>query len=134
MGQQETEEYISQQDSNNEESRDTQHDILEDNNEEVGTTAPKEKNEEVVTTAPKNIYEELGTTAPKFNNKEVGTTAPKYFYPPRLLAIMVIGVLSNEMEKILGYIEENIYGENVAAGLVVNSFAMMQLLIFQFPH
>ena len=28
-------------------------------------------------------------------NEEVGTTAPKDFYPPRLLAIMVIGVLSN---------------------------------------
>ena len=28
---------------------------------------------------------------------------------------MVIGVLSNEMEPVLGYIEDNIYGENVAA-------------------
>ena len=53
LGQQETEEDISQQDNKNEESRNTQHDILEDNNEEVGTTAPKENNEEVGTTSPK---------------------------------------------------------------------------------
>ena len=29
---------------------------------------------------------------------------------------MVIGVLSNEMDPVLGYIEDNISGENVAAG------------------
>ena len=53
VGQQETEEDISQQDSNNEESRDTQHEILEDKNEELGTTSPKYNNEEVGTAAPK---------------------------------------------------------------------------------
>ena len=49
------------------------------------------------------------------NNEEVGKTAPKDFYPPRILAIMVIGVLSNEMDPVLGYTEDNISGENVSA-------------------
>ena len=51
------------------------------------------------------------------NNEEVGKTAPKDFYPPRILAIMVIGVLSNEMDPVLVFIEDDIAGENVAAVL-----------------
>ena len=90
--QQDSEEEISHKDSNNEESRDNQHEISEDKNEEVGTSAPKD-----------NI-EEVGTTAPKDKNEEVGTTAPKDFYPYPLLAIMVIGVMLNETEPVLGYI------------------------------
>ena len=69
VGQQDSEEEISQQDSNDQEACDNQHEISEDNNEEVGTTAPT------------------------YNNEEVGTPAPKHFYPPRILAIMVIDAL-----------------------------------------
>ena len=34
------------------------------------------------------------------------------FYPARLLAIMTIGVLSNDIEAVLGFVEDNPHGEN----------------------
>ena len=48
------------------------------------------------------------------NDEEGQSTAPKDYYPSRLLAIMVISVLSIEMEPLLGYVEDDIAGDNVA--------------------
>jgi hypothetical protein len=58
-------------------------------------------------TATDNVENTSGGTRNQDHNETLDD-----FYPARLLAIMTIGVLSNDIKAVLGFVEDNPHGKN----------------------